>query len=295
MKSNISNKEIDSGFKTINLLQKLNPLLSPHLLKKFIPEYKNFSPDINQYGLWFSSELNQKTFSKYDKIIFLLNGLAASGKDTIYNEMVKLNPKLFFKTVTATSRLPRDNEIDGVNYFFYKNVSNFKIAIEKKEFIEYIKRGDTYYGLPKKSFDYAFNQPKPIIYCQIEMSGWSKLKQYLFSINKNILIIKAFILPHMSLSQYLQWLMQNRGKEEIESRINKSGWELKIAPQKVDFFITNRINPNIPTITYTAKTVLNSLIPFIKNPKIKKFPTPTENLEFNKNVSQIVKIHDSIA
>ncbi len=294
MKSNISNKEINSGSKTINLLQKSNPLLSPHILKKFISEYKNFKPQINQYGLWFSTKYNQKISTKYDKIVFLLNGLAASGKDSIFNEMGKLNPNLFFKTITATSRFPREKETDEVDYFFYKNISNFKSAIKKKEFIEYVKRGNTYYGLPKKSFDYAFNQPKPIIYCQIEMSGWPNLIQYLNSLNKNILIIKAFILPNMDISEYLVWLVKNRGKEDIESRINKSGWELSKAPQQANFIIINRINPKIPTLTYTAKTIINLLIPFIKKPKIKKYPTPTDSLEFTQDVSKIVKNHNSI-
>ena len=294
MKSNITQKEIDSGSNIINLLKKTNPLLSPHLLKKFIPKYKNFSPHINQYGLWFSNSFNKKTTKKYDKIIFLLNGLAASGKDSLHHEMVKLAPNLFFKTITATSRPPRENETDDFDYFFYKNTSEFKNDIKKNEFIEYLKRGESYYGLPKKSFDYAFKQPKPIIYCQIEMSGWSKLEKHLSTLNGNFLIIKAFVLPHMNLSEYLKWVDQNRGNEEIKSRINKSGWELKIAPKKVDFLVTNRINTNIPTLTYSAKTIINTLIPFIKNTESKKFITPTSNLKNIKNISNIIKIHNSI-
>ena len=294
MKSNISQKEISSGIKTIELLKKSNPILSPHTLKKYITEYRNFTPQINQYGLWFSPKYNQKISTKYNKIVFLLNGLAASGKDAIFSEIIRLNPRLFFKTVTATSRLPRENEIDNVDYFFYKDILSFESAIKKNEFIEYLKRGDTFYGLPKKSFEQAFNQPKPIIYCQIEMSGWSKLEQYIDSLNKNILVIKAFILPNMNISDYLNWLVQNRGKEDIESRISKSGWELKEAPHHVDFFVINRINTKTPTLTYTAKTIINSLTPFIKNPKINKYPTPTDNLKPTENISQIVKIHNFI-
>jgi guanylate kinase len=294
MKSNISNKEINSGKDIIDLLKQSDPLLSPHILKKNISEYKKFFPNINQYGIWFSQNTKIKTSKKYDKIIFLLNGLAASGKDSIFNKMITLNPNLFFKTVTATSRLPREKEVNGIDYYFYKNISSFKTDIQKKEFIEYLKRGDSYYGLPKKSFDYAFKQLKPIIYCQIEMSGWNNLEHYISSLNKNVLIIKAFILPHMNLYQYLQWLTQNRGKEEITSRINKSGWELKIAPKKVDFLIINRIKPDIDTLTITSKTIINLIIPYLKNSKIKKYSTPTDKLKFTKNISNIVKIHDSI-
>ncbi len=294
MKSNISDKEINSGKQIIDRLLLSNPLLSPHLLKKYIPEYTNFYPDIKQYGLWFFKKQKVNKLLKYDKIVFLLNGLAASGKDSIFNKMCKLKPNLFFKTITATSRLPRKNEIDSIDYFFYKNISSFKTAIKKNEFIEYIKRGDTFYGLPKKSFKQAFSQPKPITYCQIEMSGWPKLERYLNSLNKNILVIKAFVLPNMSMSNYLEWLVQNRGKEDIKSRISKSGWELEQAPKQVDFFVVNRINTKIPTLTYIAKTIINSLIPFIKTPKFKKCFVPTDVLKPTKNIAKIVKIHNSI-
>lgn len=294
MKSNISQKEIDSGKRIINLIKKTNPLLSPHLLKDFIPEYRDFSPSINQYGLWISSNFNKDKNTKYDKIIFLLNGLAASGKDSIYNEIIKLNPSLLFKTITGTSRQPRENEKDGVDYFFYKNKTEFKNDINKGEFIEYIKRGETYYGLPKKSLKLAFEKPNPVIYCQIEMSGWEKLEEYLFSLNKNILLIKSFVLPHMTLTNYLEWLTKNRDNDEITSRINKSGWEIKIAPRMVDFFISNRINPDVPTLTYTAKTIINFLLPFLKLKKIKKFSIPTDNLKPTTNMLKIIKIHDSL-
>lgn len=294
MKSNISQNEIKSGKKIINILQKHNPLLSPHLLKKIIPEYKKFSPHINQYGFWFSPNIKKINSSKYDKIVFLMNGLAASGKDSIYNEMTKLEPSLFFKTVTATSRLPRENEADGIDYFFYTNISSFKKDINNNQFLEYIKRGNSYYGLPKKSIHHALIQPKPIIYCQIEMSGWPKIEKYLFSLNQDIILIKAFILPYMKISQYLKWLVKNRGNEEIESRISKSGWELKIAPQKTDLIISNRIENNIPTLTYTAKTTINLLSSFLKNYHIKKYSTPTDNLKFTRNIIKIVKTHNSI-
>ena len=294
MKSNISQKEINSGKITINLIKKTNPLLSPHSLKKIIPEYKYFLPHINQYGLWISSHFNKNKNKKYDKIIFLLNGLAASGKDSLYNEITKLAPSLLFKTITGTSRLPRENEKNGIDYLFYKNKSEFKKDITKGEFIEYIKRGETYYGLPKKSLKLALKQPKPIIYCQIEMSGWKKLEEYIFSLDKNILIIRSFVLPYMTLTNYLEWLIQNRINDEITSRINKSGWEIKIAPTMADFFISNRINSSIPTLTYSAKTIVNLLISFLKSNKIKKFSTPTDNLKPTLSVVKIVESHNSL-
>jgi len=292
MKSNISVKEINSGKEIINKLLENNQRILPCFLKEVVSKYKRFTPDIKKYGLWLSQKKITKNNSP-DKILFLVGGLAASGKDSIYNEMINLTPNLFHKTITATSRPPRDGERDEVDYFFYQT-DDFLNSLKNNEFLEFIKRGDSYYGLPKKSLDYAFNQPKPIIYCQIEMSGWSKLEKYIKSANPNILVIKEFIFPDMTISEYVEWLKEKRAGEDLESRINKSGWEIKKAASKADFILTNRIRENIPTLTYLAKTVINQIKEISQHSDIPIFQTPTDNLLKNKNTEEIINSHDSI-
>lgn len=292
MKSNLSPKDIANGKKVINTILIKNPRLIPFYLQEILPKYKKFLPDIKKYGLWCCPKITQKINPKYDKIILLINGLAAAGKDSLYQEMINLSPNLFFKTITATSRPPRENEINETDYFFYQP-KDFLNSIKNQEFLEFLKRGETYYGLPKKSIDYALNQPKPIIYCQIEMSGWSKLEKYIKSQNLNTLIIKGFIMPDMSLSEYLNWLTQQRINEDLESRINKSGWEIQKAASKADIIITNRIRDNIPTIKYLAKTIINEIIDNSKL-NISKFKNITDHLKQNKNPEEIISAHDSL-
>ena len=296
MKSNISNKEINSGKKIIDTLLISNPRLLPFYLKNDFPKYKNFLPDINKYGLWLSKKSIKKINSnqKFDKIFLLYNGLAAGGKDSIYYEIINLYPKILFKIISATTRPIRNDEKENVDHYFYTE-EQFKLAIKKNEFFEYIKRGDSYYGLPKKSLDNAFNQPEPIIFAQLEMSSWLKIEKYLESLkDTKTLVIKIFIMPDMSFDKYLSWLKEKRVNDDLESRINKSGWEIQKAAQKADFIITNRIRENIPTLTYTAKTIINQLIEIAKLTNFKKLSTPTNNLNFTKNVPSIIKTHDSI-
>ena len=296
MKSNISKKEIDSGKKIINTLLVSNPRLLPFYLKNDLPKYKNFLPDINKYGLWLSKKSIKKINSnqKFDKIFLLYNGLAAGGKDSIYYEMINLYPKIFFKTISATTRPIRNDEKENIDHYFYTE-EQFKLAIKNNEFLEYIKRGDSYYGLPKKSLDNAFNQPEPIIFAQLEMSSWSKIEKYLKSLKHlKTLVIKIFIIPDMNFDKYLSWLKEKRVNDDLESRINKSGWEIKKAAQRADFIITNRIRENIPTLTYTAKTIINQLIETAKLSDFKKIRTPTDNLIPTIDVENIITIHDSI-
>jgi guanylate kinase len=293
MKSNISQKDINSGKKIIERLSNTNPRLIPSHLKKDLPEYQKFIPDIKKYGIWCSlKSFSKNKETKYDKIVFLASGLAAAGKDSIYNEMINLAPNLFYKIITATSRSPRENETNEIDYFFYQP-KDFLTSLKNNEFLEFIKRGETYYGLPKKSLDHAFNQPKPIIYCQIEMSGWSRLEKYIKSKYKNTLIIKAFIMPDMSVSEYVGWLTQERKQEDLESRVNKSGWEIQKAATKANIIITNRIRENIPTLNYLAKTIINQIIELGKL-NIPKFETPTDNLNHVQDHEDIIITHDNL-
>lgn len=292
MKSNISIKDINAGKKVIENLLIKNPRLLPHYLKEIIPKYKKFSPNIQKYGLWCCHKSISKNI-KYDKVIFLASGLAAAGKDSIYKEMTNLEPNMFFKTITATSRPPRDGEVHEADYFFYQT-NEFIESLKNNEFLEFIKRGETYYGLPKKSLDFAFNQPKPIIYCQIEMSGWSKLEKYIKSKNLNVLIIKEFIMPDMSVSEYINWLTTNRLGEDLESRINKSGWEIQKAATKANIILTNRIRENIPTLTYIAKTVINQIVETANLTEFSQFESITNTLSVTKNIEEIISTHDNI-
>ncbi len=291
MKSNISQKDINSGKKIIDKLLVKNPRLLPFYLQQTIQKYKRFIPDIKKYGLW----IDNKSFSKkikYDKIIFLASGLAAAGKDSIYGRMVNLSPNLFHKTITATSRLPRKDETNEVDYFFYTTEKFLKL-LKNNEFLEFLKRGDSYYGLPKKSIDFAFNQSKPVIYCQIEMSGWPRLEKYIKSKYKNTLIIKEFIMPDMSISEYVEWLKTERANEDLESRINKSGWEIQKAAVKANIILTNRIRKNVPTLDYLAKTVINQIIE-LGNLNMPKFKLPTDKLISTQKIDQIILDHDNL-
>jgi len=296
MKSNISKKEIESGREIIEKLSQLNPKLFPHLLKEIIPSYKKFLPSLKKYGLWLSKKTKQAKFKqKYNKIMLLISGLTAGGKDAIREEMEKLAPNLFLKTVTATSRPPREGEIHGKDYYFFESHKTFKQSLKNGEFLEYYRRGESYYGLPKKSLDDAIDNPAPIIFSQIEMSGWSKTEKYISTKQSNIFVLKIFVMPDMNFSDYKNWLIQKRSDNDLEPRLNKTGWELKKAPKKANFIVTNRIRENSQSLTYTAKTIINQLLEFLPDlPDVPKFDLPFEIEKEIKDIESIIKFHDSI-
>ena len=126
------------------------------------------------------------------------------------------------------------------------------------------------------------------------MSGWLKLEKYIKSQNLNVLIIKEFIMPDMSISEYINWLTTNRLGEDLESRINKSGWEIEKAATKANIILTNRIRKNIPTLNYIAKTVINQIIEIANLDDFEPFKTVTDTLPHIKNIEEIISTHDNI-
>jgi len=272
MRSNLSKKEIESGKDLIQLLLEKDIKLLPDYLRELVLEYKNFFKDPQQEYLWFSKKTKQKEFNqKYDKIMLLLSGITASGKDAIRQEIERLSPNLLTKTITATSRQPRKEEVDGKDYYFFNNSKNFRQAIKNKEFLEYIKQGQRFYGLPKKSLDEAIKQKNPVIYSQIEMSGWTKVERYLSNLPEvNIFNLKVFVVPEMNFSEYQQWLKEKRSNDDLESRLAKTGWELKKAPKKSHFIVINKITKDGEHLTHTAQTIITQTNRLLSLPKKKE-------------------------
>lgn len=79
--------------------------------------------------------------------LVVVSGPSGAGKDTIVSNLLEKD-ECFSLSVSATSRAPRGEEIDGENYYFL-TVEQFLEKINNDEFIEYAKYGSNYYGTLK--------------------------------------------------------------------------------------------------------------------------------------------------
>ena len=82
------------------------------------------------------------------KVIALI-GKSGSGKDKIMRECLKANPALH-EIISCTTRLPRDNEVDGVNYHFV-SAETFAEMVLKNEMLEASIFNEWCYGTPFNS------------------------------------------------------------------------------------------------------------------------------------------------
>ena len=125
--------------------------------------------------------------SQNDGIIVILSSPSGAGKTTL----VKLlsEKKNFNISVSHTTREPRSNETDGKDYFFV-NLEIFQNLIKKKQFLEYAKVFNNFYGTSKNPVLDLLNLGKNVIF-DIDWQGTKQIK----SQNIKYKIITFFVLP----------------------------------------------------------------------------------------------------
>lgn len=116
------------------------------------------------------------TFSKkYNKAI-IITAPSGSGKTTITNSVLSQLDNLSY-SVSATTRKPREGEIDGIDYY-YIEPEEFVKKIEQKEFIEWEEvYKDMYYGTLKSEVERIWHLGKGVIFV-VDVIGALQLKKY---------------------------------------------------------------------------------------------------------------------
>jgi len=240
-------------------LSQLNPHLCPDKLNQFFPEYNKFTRNRDRFGIWHTLQFKQKIKNnkgKYSKVLLLLSGVAGGGKDAIREKITQLYPNSIFKIITATSRQPREGEQHAIDYYFYSSPIDFKKAIHNNELLEWVTQGSRLYGLPKVSLTDAIAHPEQIIVTHVEMTAWPKVTQFIKNEAKDKpFILKVFVMPHMRYNHYANdWLTKQR--QDYESRMSRTLWELDKAPYEADLIISNHINKITPFLEWQAQSLV---------------------------------------
>ena len=151
-------------------------------------------------------------------LLIVVSGPSGVGKGTINERIVeKFNA---WKSVSMTTRNPREGEVDGVDYYFV-NDEEFENRIKDNNFIEYAKYNDKYYGTPKDKLIEHMNEGIDSI-LEIEVQGAKNIKD-MFS--DAILI---YIVPP-SYSALRDRLLNRatESREEIENRMRIARKEIE--------------------------------------------------------------------
>ncbi len=142
--------------------------------------------------------------------LIVLSGPSGAGKDSIINELKNYYHN-FWVSISMTSRAPRGNEVDGIDYFFVSK-EEFENHIANNDFLEYATYNDNYYGTPKSKINNFLQQGKDVI-LEIEIQGALKIKENY----PNAVFI--FIMPPSM--QELVRRLKKRNTENLDKIINR--------------------------------------------------------------------------
>jgi len=154
-----------------------------------------------------------------NNIMVILSSPSGVGKTTL-TKKIKQKYQSFKISVSYTTRPPRSNEVDGIDYKFVKK-EQFEQLIKENQFYEYAKIFENYYGTLKKNVDETL-QKNDIIF-DIDWQGTKQLSKF-----KNLNLIKIFLITEnkVELKKRLMTRGQNTS-EELEKRFNSFDEDIK--------------------------------------------------------------------
>jgi guanylate kinase len=159
----------------------------------------------------------------YGKLL-VFTAPSGAGKTTLVKHLLNKNPDKLTFSVSATTRAKRDNEIEGVDYYFL-TPKEFKDCIENGKFVEWEEVYENqYYGTLKEEIDRLWSLSKHIIF-DIDVQGAMNLKK---AYGDRCLTV--FVMPP-SLETLEKRLTQRKSESEesLSQRIKKASEEIHFA------------------------------------------------------------------
>ncbi|MBY0097634.1 guanylate kinase [Mesobacillus maritimus] len=108
-------------------------------------------------------------------LLIVLSGPSGVGKGTVRKEIFSQPDTAFEYSVSATTRKPREGELDGVDYFF-KTREAFEEMIENDQLLEYAEYVGNYYGTPVDYVRKTLDEGKDV-FLEIEVQGAGQVRR----------------------------------------------------------------------------------------------------------------------
>ena len=149
----------------------------------------------------------------------ILSSPSGVGKTTL-TKKIQQKYQSFKISVSHTTRSPRSNEVDGVDYHFVSN-KKFEELIKNEKFYEYAKIFENYYGTLKKNVDEAITTND--ILFDIDWQGTKQLSKF-----TNLQLIKIYLIANNKEELKKRLIKRNQNSiEEIKKRFNSFEEDIK--------------------------------------------------------------------
>ena len=145
-------------------------------------------------------------------IMVIFSSPSGVGKTTI-TKKIQQKYQSFKISVSHTTRSPRSNEVNGIDYFFIDH-SKFKKLLNEDKFYEYAKIFENYYGTLKENVD-KIRINHDIIF-DIDWQGTKQLSKF-----NNLNLVKIFLIAENKDDLKKRLINRNQNtKKEIEKRLD---------------------------------------------------------------------------
>jgi guanylate kinase len=163
-------------------------------------------------------------------LIIVISGPSGVGKDAVLQLMKQRKLPMQF-VVTMTTRPKRENEQEGVDYFFV-NWEQFEEMIDQGRMIEYAKVYSDYKGIPRFQIDEAIASGKDVV-LRLDVQGAAKIRVLYPE------AILVFLIP----SSHEEWLLRLKQRktethESLQVRVETARQEVKRI-HEFDYLVVN--------------------------------------------------------
>ena len=170
-------------------------------------------------------------------LLIILSGPSGVGKETVRNRLMKIKKFELLYSVSMTTRQPRNQEVDGVNYYFVSE-EEFKRNIETDNFLEYAKFVGNYYGTPKDKVEELRNAGHNVL-LEIEING---AKQVLSKVHDDAVISFFLMPPNLSVLEDRIRKRQTESEAIIAERLNKGKEEMTMTDDYDYIILNDKVN-----------------------------------------------------
>lgn len=163
-------------------------------------------------------------------LLTVISGPSGSGKGTVVKRIKEMREDIGV-SVSATTRSPRDGEIDGREYYFITH-ADFEEKLARGEILEHTVYCGNYYGTPKSEVDRVISAGNDLI-LEIEVEGAAQIKK-LYPDAVTVMLIPPTL-------DELRARLEGRGSEDsatVEKRLCRALEEIKLA-YEYDFVVVN--------------------------------------------------------
>tara|TARA_Y100000994_G_scaffold38464_1_gene29309 strand:- start:365 stop:940 length:576 start_codon:yes stop_codon:yes gene_type:complete len=181
------------------------------------------------------------------KNLVIITAPSGSGKTTLCKEILKKEGKVHF-SVSHTSRKMRQNEKNGIDYYFVTN-EEFMEGIDKNEFIEWNYHFDCYYGTSKSQIQKSIDK-KNLILLELDVKG-------ALSIQK--------LYPEQTVSIFVEPPSINDLKIRLEKRGSDSEKIIAKRLQRIEFELSHKSNFDFTVVNDKLEVATNQILEIIRN------------------------------